>query len=60
MANVLIGNAPCSWGTLEFEGFGENQVTAGQMLDEQDLLPGMGTPKQSALRNRQYLRALGL
>lgn len=34
MANILIGNAPCSWGTLEFEGFGENQVTAAQMLDE--------------------------
>ncbi len=34
MANILIGNAPCSWGTLEFEGLGENQVTAAQMLDE--------------------------
>lgn len=27
---------------------------------EQDVLPGMGTPHQSAQRNRAYLRALGL
>lgn len=27
---------------------------------EQDVLPGMGTPKESARRNRQYLAALGL
>ena len=27
---------------------------------EQDVLPGMGTPKESALRNRNYLRSLGL
>ena len=32
----------------------------GYVTVEQDLLPGMGTPKQSALRNRQYLRTLGL
>jgi inosose dehydratase len=34
MANIMIGNAPCSWGTLEFEGIGKNEVTATQMLDE--------------------------
>jgi inosose dehydratase len=34
MAEILIGNAPCSWGTLEFEGFGTNAITAPQMLDE--------------------------
>lgn len=27
---------------------------------EQDVLPGMGSPKESALRNREYLRSLGL
>jgi inosose dehydratase len=27
---------------------------------EQDVLPGVGTPKESARRNREYLRALGL
>ncbi|HWU38818.1 MAG TPA: TIM barrel protein, partial [Candidatus Acidoferrum sp.] len=32
----------------------------GFVLVEQDLLPGMGTPKESALRNRQYLRSFGL
>ena len=30
----------------------------GYLLVEQDILPGMGTPKASALRNRQYLRRL--
>jgi len=32
----------------------------GWVLVEQDLLPGMGTPKESAQRNRDYLRSLGL
>jgi inosose dehydratase len=27
---------------------------------EQDVLPGLGSPRQSALRNRQYLRSIGL
>lgn len=27
---------------------------------EQDILPGMGTPKESALRNRKYLQSLGI
>ena len=27
---------------------------------EQDVLPGMGTPKESAARNRAYLRSIGL
>jgi inosose dehydratase len=27
---------------------------------EQDILPGLGAPKESALRNRQYLRSLGV
>jgi inosose dehydratase len=31
---IHVGNAPCSWGTLEFEGLGENRITFAQMLDE--------------------------
>jgi inosose dehydratase len=27
---------------------------------EQDVLPGMGSPKESALRNREFLRSIGL
>jgi inosose dehydratase len=30
----------------------------GYMLVEQDILPGMGTPKESALRSREYLRCV--
>lgn len=30
----------------------------GYLLVEQDVLPGMGTPKESALRNREYLRSI--
>lgn len=32
----------------------------GWIIVEQDVLPGMGTPKESAGRNREYLRSLGL
>jgi inosose dehydratase len=32
----------------------------GWILVEQDVLPGMGTPKESAQRNREYLRSIGL
>jgi inosose dehydratase len=32
----------------------------GWVLVEQDVLPGMGTPKDSAQRNREYLRSIGL
>jgi inosose dehydratase len=31
---------------------------AGYTLVEQDVVAGMGTPKESALRNRQYLRSI--
>jgi inosose dehydratase len=27
---------------------------------EQDVLPGMGSPKQSAQRNREFLKSIGL
>ena len=33
---------------------------SGWALVEQDVLPGLGTPKESAQRNRDYLRSLGL
>lgn len=32
----------------------------GWIVVEQDVLPGMGTPKESAHRNRDYLRSIGL
>ena len=33
---------------------------AGWIVVEQDVLPGMGTPKESAQRNRDYIRSIGL
>lgn len=39
---------------LERTGF------AGWGVVEQDVLPGMGSPKESARRNREYIRSLGL
>jgi inosose dehydratase len=33
---------------------------AGWALVEQDVLPGLGTPRESAQRNRHYLRSIGL
>ncbi|MCA9891266.1 MAG: TIM barrel protein [Anaerolineae bacterium] len=32
----------------------------GWIVVEQDVLPGMGTPKESAQRNREYLKSIGL
>jgi inosose dehydratase len=37
--------------TLQFDGWG---------VVEQDILPGMGEPKESAKRNREYISSLGL
>lgn len=34
MPKFLVGNAPCSWGTLEFEGVGGEHIGFGHMLDE--------------------------
>ncbi len=34
MRRLLVGNAPCSWGTLEFENAKGEQIPYGQMLDE--------------------------
>lgn len=37
-----------------------NRDYDGWVVVEQDVLPGMGSPKQSALRNREYLRSKGV
>ncbi len=34
MSEIKIANAPCSWGTLEFEGMSGQRITCKQMLDE--------------------------
>jgi inosose dehydratase len=34
MRKLLVGNAPCSWGTLEFEGVGGEPIGFNRMLDE--------------------------
>lgn len=34
MTRLRVGNAPCSWGTLEFEGMKGEQIDFRRMLDE--------------------------
>ena len=34
MTTIRIANAPCSWGTLEFEGLKGERIGYEQMLDE--------------------------
>ncbi len=34
MSKLLVGNAPCSWGTLEFENVGGRSIDYATMLDE--------------------------
>jgi len=36
------------------------QKYSGWIVVEQDVLPGMGNPKECALRNREYIKSLGL
>jgi inosose dehydratase len=36
----------------------KQQLYSGYVLVEQDILPGMGAPKDSASRNREYLRSI--
>src|SRR6266700_3207782 len=43
MTTLRVGNAPCSWGTLEFEGTKGEQIEFGQMLDELVATGYMGT-----------------
>jgi inosose dehydratase len=49
-------------GAVDFESVKmvlEEQGYAGWIVVEQDVLPGMGSPKESAQRNREYLRTIG-
>jgi inosose dehydratase len=34
MNQFLVGNGPCSWGTLEWDALGGEQIPFGRMLDE--------------------------
>ena len=34
LAPLRVGNAPCSWGTLEFDETQGEQIAFGRMLDE--------------------------
>lgn len=34
MSTIQVGNAPCSWGSLEFEGLEGESIRYAQMLDE--------------------------
>ena len=48
-------------GSVDFPavlGWLKSRRYSGYVLVEQDILPGMGTPRESALRNRQYLRSI--
>lgn len=50
-------------GEVDFAGVLEelrSQDFSGWIVVEQDVLPGMGTPFESAQRNREFLRGLGL
>ncbi len=64
--NASIGNGvfcELGQGCVPFERVAEwlkRRDYAGFVTVEQDVLPGMGTPKESAIRNRAYLRSIGL
>ena len=50
-------------GCVDFKGVVDwlkRRDYSGWVLVEQDVLPGMGMPKESAQRNRDYLRSIGL
>lgn len=50
-------------GTVDFPALVaelESSAYQGWGVVEQDVLPGMGKPKESARRNREYLKSLGL
>ena len=55
----------CELGTGAIDFFAVLETLAeigyeGWIVVEQDVLPGMGSPKESAARNRAYLRSIGL
>jgi inosose dehydratase len=50
-------------GCVDFPGVLEALTETGYdgwIVVEQDILPGMGNPRESARRNREYLRSIGL
>jgi len=50
-------------GSIDFEAILDEldrQKYRGWIVVEQDILPGMGTPKESARRNREFLRSIGI
>ncbi len=50
-------------GNIDFAGLAKqlkNFHYDGWVVVEQDILPGLGKPKESASRNREYLRSIGL
>jgi inosose dehydratase len=50
-------------GEIDFPGVKrelENMGYQGWIVVEQDVLPGLGKPKESARRNREYLSSIGL
>lgn len=64
---LKVGNAPCSWGTLEFEGAKGEQIGYSQMLDELKETGYTGTelgdwgfmpPEPTALRKEMDQRGL--
>jgi inosose dehydratase len=64
--NTAVGKGLfCELGTgeVDFRGiFNELQAIGyeGWIVVEQDVLPNMGSPKEMAVRNREYLRGIGL
>ena len=69
-ASVEQGDAAPAWAAHDFAGRAvdfpavtrELRDTAydGWIVVEQDVLPGMGQPKEYARRNREYLKKCGL
>ncbi len=64
---IFVGNAPCSWGTLEFEGGQTGRLTHSRMLDELVETGYIGTElgdwgfmpsEPDALRHELHSRAL--
>jgi inosose dehydratase len=50
-------------GDIDFKSFADELKRdgySGWIVVEQDVLPGMGAPKEFARRNREYLRSCGL
>ena len=65
VAFVIAAGVFCELGegSVDLEGivaFLEEQGYADWLTVEQDVIPGMGTPAQSAARNRRTLEGLGL